>query len=597
MSFMVSLPPIRHLACTRHSRKSHSGSSSKRARKNRTADVGIRLLLSLILLGFGSAVLAQQAIEQEFDFDIPQQAVHTALTEFAEQADLTLVFPDEVVRKKSANALIGKYTLQEGVDILLAGTGLTPRFSDHIVLSISADQQLTNKGNTMNMQKKAPLLKRLGTVIAAAIFATSGAAAIAADDATADSNEAVIEEIVVTATKREKSLQDVPMSISALSSAEVIDSHTVRFNLKRPWGAGLSMLADRGGVMNSPALIRTLGDDYGWSPAGTGPFKVDKVISGTLVHLVRNEHYWGKDEDGLPLPYLDEVTIRVIRDQTVLTSALRSGEIDLAYLPYKDVAAFRRDDRFAIETMAGGYVALLLNFNVALAPVDNVDLRRAISYAINPEVINRAIFFDKVIEADSGMWPAGTWAHDPDVPRPYYDPDKAREFLAKPGFEEGVEFTAVTYNAAELVSTAEIIRAMLKKVGITMNIEVLANAAATENFFHGRQYPLYITAWSRYPEPDWVASLAYKSDGYYNAGNLTRPDIDKLVQAGASLYAIADRQRVYRELNALVLDEAWFVPLLYGVNYAAAPRKVRNLDQLIGWDGKMTLRNIWIEKP
>ena len=386
-------------------------------------------------------------------------------------------------------------------------------------------------------------------------------------------------------------------SMTVIDSVEVIDSHTVRFNLKRPWGAGLSMLADRGGVMNSPALIRTLGDDYGWSPAGTGPFKVDKVISGTLVHLVRNEHYWGKDEDGLPLPYLDEVTIPVIRDQTVLTSALRSGEIDVAYLPYKDVAAFRRDDRFAVETMEGGSVAVLLNFNVALAPVDNVDLRRAISYAINPEVINRAIYFDKVIEADSGMWPVGTWAHDPDVPRPYYDPDKAREFLAKSGFEDGVEFTAVTYNAPELVSTAEIIRAMLNKVGITMNIEVLANAAATENFFHGRQYPLFITAWSRYPEPDWLASLAYKSDGYYNAGNLTRPNIDKLVETGASLYAIADRQRVYRELNTRVLDEAWFVPLLYGVNYAAAPRKVRNLDQLMGWDGKMTLRNIWIEKP
>ena len=117
-----------------------------RARINRAADVGIRLLLSLILLGFGSAVLVQQAIEQKLDFDIPQQAVHTALTEFAEQADLTLVFPDDVVRKKSANALKGKYTLQEGIDILLAGTGLTPMFSDHIVLSISADQQLTNKG-------------------------------------------------------------------------------------------------------------------------------------------------------------------------------------------------------------------------------------------------------------------------------------------------------------------------------------------------------------------------------------------------------------------------------------------------------------------
>ena len=69
-----------------------------------------------------------------FEFDIPQQSVGTALTEFAEQADLTLVFPDEVVRGKSGNALIGRYTLQEGVDILLAGTGLTPTISNEVLL-------------------------------------------------------------------------------------------------------------------------------------------------------------------------------------------------------------------------------------------------------------------------------------------------------------------------------------------------------------------------------------------------------------------------------------------------------------------------------
>ena len=187
-----------------------------RARENRVAELGIRLLLSLILLGFGSAVSAQQAIDKEFDFDIPQQAAPTALTEFAEQADLTLVFPDDVVREKSANALIGKYTLQEGIDILLAGTGLIPMFSNHIVLSISADQQLTNKGNTMNMNKKAPLLKRLGTAIAAAIFATSGAAAIAADETT-DEGERYIEEIIVTAEKRKESILDVPVTMSAFS--------------------------------------------------------------------------------------------------------------------------------------------------------------------------------------------------------------------------------------------------------------------------------------------------------------------------------------------------------------------------------------------
>ena len=38
------------------------------------------------------------------------------------------------------------------------------------------------------------------------------------------------------------------------------------------------------------------------------------------------------------------------------------------------------------------------------------------------------------------------------------------------------------------------------------------------------------------------------------------------------------------------------MPLLYGVNYAAAPAKVRNLDRLMGWDGKMTLKEVWLDQ-
>jgi len=384
-------------------------------------------------------------------------------------------------------------------------------------------------------------------------------------------------------------------SMTVIESVDVLGEYRVRFNLKRPWGAGLSMLADRGGAMNSPTAVTALGADYGWNPSGTGPFRVDKVITGTLVHMVRNENYWGIDENGNRLPYLDEVTIRVIRDETVRSSALRTGEIDIAYLPYKDVSRFQRDERFQIETMLGGNVALVLVFDLAKPPMDDLNLRLAIAHAIDPVVINKAIFFNQVIVADAGMWPVGAWVHDPSVQRPHYDPDKARAYLRKGGRPDGFELTAVTQNSPVLVPTAEVVRAMLKKVGITMNIDVLANGPATERFFHGREYAMYITGWSRYPEPDWLASLAYKSDGYYNAGNLERPEIDRLVEKGASLYDVDARRKVYNEINETVLGEAWFVPLLYGVNYAAAPHKVRNLDRLMGWDGKMALREIWID--
>jgi ABC-type transport system substrate-binding protein len=381
-------------------------------------------------------------------------------------------------------------------------------------------------------------------------------------------------------------------SMTVIESVDVIDDLTVRLNLKSPWGAGINMLADRGGVMNSPSKVAALGKDYGWAPAGTGPFKVNRVITGTMVHLVRNENYWGTDEHGNRLPYLDEVTIRVIRDQTVLSSALRTGEIDIAYLPYKDISAFQRDERFQILAREGGGIGAVLVFNQA--QLDDVRVRRAIAHAINPAVINKAIYFDRVAVADSGMWPTGAWAHDPDVDRPDYDPDEARRLLMEAGVED-LEFTAVTNNSATLIQTAEIVRAMLKKVGITMDIEVLNAGVATERFFHAEAYPMYLTAWSRYPEPDWLASLAYKSDGFYNAANLARPDVDRLVELGAGSYDQAERKRIYHELNALILREAWYVPLLYATSYPAAPKKVRNLDRLIGWDGKIFLREIWLE--
>lgn len=191
MSFLFSLPLNRHILFTGYSWKSHFESSSWRARKNRVADIRHSLFLSLIFLGFGSSLSAQEAIiGQEFEFDIPRQAVDSALTEFAEQADLTLVFPDALVRGKVANKLIGRYTLQDGVNVLLAGTGLHPTFSNELVLSISTGNQSANGEKDMNVMGKVVDFGKTGLLATlAAIF--GGAPAIALE------TSPVLEEVIV----------------------------------------------------------------------------------------------------------------------------------------------------------------------------------------------------------------------------------------------------------------------------------------------------------------------------------------------------------------------------------------------------------------
>ena len=140
-------------------------SSYPRARSGLWVTVCGSVLLALV----GGTALASE--DTRTRFDIPAQAVEAALTEFAEQADLTLVFPDELVRGRKANELIGRYSLQEGIDLLLAGTGLSPTFSNEVVLSISSEDASASEGDTMKATKKAGLVAVLAGVLAGGVEA------------------------------------------------------------------------------------------------------------------------------------------------------------------------------------------------------------------------------------------------------------------------------------------------------------------------------------------------------------------------------------------------------------------------------------------
>lgn len=385
-------------------------------------------------------------------------------------------------------------------------------------------------------------------------------------------------------------------AFTAVESVTVVDEHLVRFNLKRPWGSVLSTLADRGGAMNSPTAVKALGPDYVFKPVSTGPFKIAEYVSGSHVRFVRNEKYWGRDEAGNPLPYLDEIVMNTVSDPTVQVAALKAGEMDLIYLPYRDVGAFESNPTYNVRKFEGGGIALTAQFNTMKPPLDNENLRLAIAYAINPEAINRAVYFGRAIIAKGGMWPTGSWAYDPTVARPTYNVAKAKEYLAKGGKPNGFELDAMLWPSELNTPSAEIIRAQLGAIGIKLNLKVYEVTVATEKFNYGQETPVFFTSWSRYPEPDWNASLIYRSDGYYNAGKRKDDRLDALIDAGAATADIAKRKEIYRKVDEIVLGEAHMVPMLYGVTYAAAPKNVMGIDDVFGWDAKMSLHRMWLRK-
>ena len=128
---------------------------------------------------------SEESTDRLIVFDIPRQRADLALLEFAEQADITLAVRPEEVDDVDANELVGEFRVQEGIEKLLANTGLAPVLQNEMVLSVRTDHSSEERGETMT-PKKNRLLAGL-----AAIFVGTSAGA---QDA---SPSGELEEIVV----------------------------------------------------------------------------------------------------------------------------------------------------------------------------------------------------------------------------------------------------------------------------------------------------------------------------------------------------------------------------------------------------------------
>ena len=205
----------------------HKGTNPGRGYPGVLANRAGSLLAVMLLLVFADG---SHAVEPVYSFDIPRQTADGALTALGEQADISVLYQYELVVLHETNQLKGSYTLEQAITALLSNSGLKAEFgtAGHLIIHADGEQnamiEQTNEwmpnASSGKTTTRKPLLKRLGTAIAAALFATSGAGAIAAPG---DTNETEIEEIIVTATYRETDLMDTPQSIGTLSS-EMIEA-------------------------------------------------------------------------------------------------------------------------------------------------------------------------------------------------------------------------------------------------------------------------------------------------------------------------------------------------------------------------------------
>ncbi len=155
--------------------------------------------------------------ETKTEFDIPAQTLAKALIEFGEQANMSVLIQHQV-RDVHTSGVTGRFVPVDALEILLEGTGLESNITDNGVVIFQPVAQITPRTHDQaaDGDQRSPLLSRLFGALAGALVATAAPAEEIVDVPSAADDE-YMEEIVVTATKREQSLSDVPVAVSAFT--------------------------------------------------------------------------------------------------------------------------------------------------------------------------------------------------------------------------------------------------------------------------------------------------------------------------------------------------------------------------------------------
>jgi iron complex outermembrane receptor protein len=196
--------------------------------------------------------------------DIKQQSLGDALNEFAQQSGVQIVLYTEVGAGMSSPTLLGRFTTASALERLLNGTPL--------------DYQFINE-RTVAIEPKAPQVFR--------VAAQSESPAPAREATEPARSDLAVQEVTVTARRREESLQTTPVAVTALSGdalevrgAESVDALSQYVpNLQFDGAAALS-----GGAYNATIFIRGIGqNDFAiFSDPGAAIY-VDGVYLGRSI--------------------------------------------------------------------------------------------------------------------------------------------------------------------------------------------------------------------------------------------------------------------------------------------------------------------------
>jgi peptide/nickel transport system substrate-binding protein len=375
-----------------------------------------------------------------------------------------------------------------------------------------------------------------------------------------------------------------------IDSAEAIGPHAVRFHLRRAWAPAVSTFFTYGTspqyVLPAHVLARQgplARADFNAAPSvGDGPFTFVSWTRGERIDYAANPRYWrGR-------PAVARIDVRIVPDPQTNLTLLQSGSLDFNLVAPSQQASLQRGGGTLRYAYAATALIAGIAVNVTHPPLDDPRVRRALAAAIDRRGISDKITLGRYPVAESDR-PRFSWAYDPAVREPVYDPAAADRALDAAGWRRGPDGVrrkggrtlALTYvqfpETTTGVRAAAFVQRQLFERGFDVTIKSISNAqlflpAAEGGTLATGRFDLAYVPWSMGADPD-DRFLVGCGAGAKNYMRYCDPDVDRLETLAAAEPDRAKRRAAYAAVDRRIARD---VPIVYLFNpdyiYAYAPR-------------------------
>ena len=286
------------------------------------------------------------------------------------------------------------------------------------------------------------------------------------------------------------------------------------------------------------------------TPIGTGPYKYVSNSPQENFIVTRFDDYWGEKA------YIKDVVFKIEANMDAIVMDLEGGSIDMmARVTPTQVAQL--SDKFEVYEGTMNLVQALY-LNNAVKPFDDVRVRQALCYAVDPQNIMDFVSDGAGTEVGSAMFPAFTKYYMPELNDTYnLDTAKAKELLAEAGYPNGFEFTiTVPSNYGQHVDTAQVIAEQLKEIGVTANIQEIEWNSWVSDVYSGRQYEATVVGIDASTLSASALLSRYVSDNGKNFVNFSSEAYDAAYANASSATDDAEKTKYYKECETILSKEA-----------------------------------------